>query len=136
VKTYRGTPGPPEAVVTVEDANGSVRTIDPPVVGFGWGNGGPASTQLALMFAMDMLGSREHATCIYQRLKHRTVATWRADQPWTITEAELRAQIDDILKVERETAQARAMVAQEPAPIVMEGGRDIVWDSAEPGARR
>lgn len=134
MKTYRGTPGPPENAVTVEDTSG-LRIISPPALGFGWGDGGPPATHLALALASDVLGDRDAAMRVYQRLKHRTVALWQADAPWTITESEIRVQIDEILKVERETAQTRMMVAREPAPVAMEGGRDIVWDSAEPRTR-
>ena len=127
MKIYRGHPGPPESTVTVHEG-GTTRPLYRPAVGdlgYGWGDGGMLATRLALALAGDVLDDDHEATKIYQRLKHRTVRLWPADQPWMITEADLKAQIEDIRKVERETAQMRAMVAREPAPVVNEGGLGI-----------
>jgi hypothetical protein len=47
---------------------------------------------------------------------------WPADQSWSIGEDQVRAHIANIDEVEQQTAQTRAMVAREPAPVANEGG--------------
>ena len=133
MKIFRGNPGPPERVVTVEDRGGIriLRSFVLPSALFSWGDGSLGSRHLTQSLAVEVIGEGDGATKIYVRLMHRTVMTWQPDQPWMCTEAEIKMQIDAILQVERETAQSRLMVAREPAPVVREGGRDIVWDSAE-----
>jgi hypothetical protein len=145
-RTYRGHPDF-RSTITVEDGGGP-RIIKAPneEVGFAWGNPFTnvvprlmtvdevaedraikgrhvqASDQLAKVLAMDFLGSEEEATKVYQRLKRRTVSVWRHDQPWSLTERELRTLLDDIEKIERDTAQMRHMMATQVAPIVHVGG--------------
>ena len=134
MKKFSGIPGAPPRVNVA--AGDSVLPIELPAPPPWWGNGGPGPTQLALALAKGALGDDNEAMAIkvHQRLKWRTVAAWPSSQPWMITEAEIKAHIDEILKWERETAQARKMVELEPPPVVMEGGGGvggkIEWDSA------
>jgi len=123
MKIFRGVPG---GQVTVED--GGKVTVLPSVgntkLGFAWGNGNAEAGHLALALAENVLGHQE-ATRFYQRLKHRTVMTWTAASQWSISEKDLLSHIEDMRQNERDSAQAKAMVAQQPAPVVYEGGTGI-----------
>lgn len=72
-------------------------------------------------------------TQYYQRFKLRVAQTLGND--WTMRAADIKGVVEDIISVEQETAQSRAMVAMTPAPIVSERGADIVWDTDDRGAR-
>jgi len=133
MKIYKGELGPALGVVVMVGEGAQISPLLPGLAGdgYGWGDGGPASTRLALALAVDVLGDEGRAMRVYQRLKHRLVTGLRKESGWTITEDEIVAQIADIEKVERDTATIRGMVAREPAPVVMEGGQGIGWDSHE-----
>lgn len=122
MKIYRGQPG---GQVTVEE--GGKVTVLPSLrkSGFAWGNGGAESSHLALALAGNVLGDLDEAARFHQRLKHRTVMTWTAASQWSISEKDLLSHIDDMRQNERESAQAKAMVVQQPAPVVYEGGTGI-----------
>jgi hypothetical protein len=124
LKIFRGMPG---GQVTVEDG-GKVSVlppVDPARVDFTWGNGGAGASHLSLALAESVLGDHREAVRFYQRLKHRTVMSWTANSQWTITEKDLLSHIEDMRQNERESAQAKAMVSQQPAPVVYEGGTGI-----------
>jgi len=120
VKIFRGQPG---GQVTVED--GGKVTVLPSVnakMGFSWGSGGAEASHLSLALAENVLGDHEEAVRFYQRLKHRTVMSWTKSSQWSISEKDLLSHIEDMRQNERESSQAKAMVAQQPAPVVYEGG--------------
>src|SRR5258706_4361664 len=123
-KIYRGMPG---GQVTVED--GGKVTVLPPFdstrVDFAWGNSNAGASHLSLALAESVLGNREEAVRFYQRLKHRTVMLWPKAGQWSISEKDILSHIDDMRQNERMSAQAKAMVAQQPAPVVYEGGTGI-----------
>src|SRR5258706_1860813 len=123
MKVYRGQPG---GQVTVED--GGKVTVLPSVnakMGFSWGSGGAEACHLSLALAENVLGDHEEAVRFYQRLKHRTVMSWTKSSQWSISEKDLLSHIEDMRQNERESSQAKAMVAQQPAPVVYEGGTGI-----------
>ena len=123
MKVYRGTPG---GQVTVED--GGKVTVLPSVnvkMGFAWGSGGAEASHLSLALAESVLGDHEEAVRFYQRLKHRTVMSWTKSSQWSISEKDLLSHIEDMRQNERESSQAKAMVSQQPAPVVYEGGTGI-----------
>jgi hypothetical protein len=126
-KTFRGTPGDPPKV-TVEE-NGLVRMLAslaaPDLVRpFAWGDGSIGATDLAMALIVDVLGDKNEGIRLKMRLKHRLNIPrpgdpfWRAGEPWEMTDGQLSALIEDIRRVERDTAQSRAMAAREPTPIV------------------
>ncbi len=82
--------------------------------GFAWGYAGSGPAQLALALAADVLGDDQRAVAVHQGLKFALVARWDQDQPWTLTERELR---DKILEVEMERARGR-----EPQPPAVPPG--------------
>lgn len=127
MRTYRGTPGD-MSKVTVESGAGAIRSLNAKGQ-FAWGDGSMNSLFLAKAILEDVLGNENEAVIFMMRFKHRVVMAWRADQSWTITDAEVHTVIEDIRRVERETAQIRAMVAREPPPVVSEGGA-VGWKSA------
>jgi len=124
MKIFRGTPG---GQVTIED--GGKVTVLPPVdptrVDFTWGNGGAGASHLSLALAESVLGNREEAVRFHQRLKHRTVMAWPKAGQWSISEKDLLSHIEDMRQNERMSAHAKAMVAQQPAPVAYEGGPGI-----------
>lgn len=161
MKTFRGHPGD-SPTITVDDAGGP-RILKPKneAIGFAWGNptegAGPGQLGLAtdeaaaeirqrlrdraaainqtiLAIATDLLGSEEEAIKVYQRLKHRTVLTWPSNQPWTVTEEQLRKHLEAIEQIERETAHIRR--SNYPREVVAEGGAGVVWDTDIEGRRR
>ena len=75
--------------------------------------------------------SEAAAAPYYGRLLHRMVAALPKDQPFASTSEEIQAHIDDMKRIERETASDRAAIKREPPPIAIETGADVVWDSAE-----
>lgn len=130
MKVYQGIPGDPP-VVTVKRGNGKPKVLgkDVPVA---WGTPLIPSTNLAILLLADALGSQDLATKYGSRYKHRIVVNWKANQPWTTSDEAIKAVVADIEKVERETAQTRTMVRQEPKPVAFEGGADIQWTKTAP----
>lgn len=113
--------------MTVEDG-GKVTVLPHPVgsnAGFAWGSGGKQASNLSLALAESVLGDHQEAIRFHQRLKHRTVMAWTAESQWTITEKDILSHIEDMRQNERESAQAKAMVAQQPTPVAYEGGTGI-----------
>jgi hypothetical protein len=123
MKIFRGMPG---GQVTVED--GGKVTVLPSInakMGFAWGAGGAEASHLSLALAESVLGDHEEAVRFYQRLKHRTVMSWTKSSQWSISEKDLLSHIEDMRQNERESSQAKAMVSQQPVPVVYEGGTGI-----------
>src|SRR5258706_6813638 len=123
-KIYRGMHG---GQVTVEDG-GKVTVLppfDPTRVDFAWGNSSAGASHLSLALAESVLGNREEAVRFYQRLKYRTVMLWPKAGQWSISEKDILSHIEDMRQNERMSAQAKAMVAQQPAPVAYEGGTGI-----------
>lgn len=139
MKTYRGDLGPPVSVSVSADGDDPVAFTDDADFTGAWGQKlmTPASTNLIHALALDAGVSKDMTDKVLTRLKWRLIPIWSSSiAPWYITDAEIRAQVDVILKVEAETQQTRAMVAREPAPVVMEGGQGIGWTKAEDGPIR
>src|SRR5258706_15904240 len=123
-KIYRGMHG---GQVTVEDG-GKVTVLppfDPTRVDFAWGNSSAGASHLSLALAESVLGNREEAVRFYQRLKYRTVMLWPKAGQWSISEKDILSHIEDMRQTERMSAQAKAMVTQQPAPVAYEGGTGI-----------
>lgn len=138
MRVYRGLPGG-VAKVTVQMNDGLPRVLRyyRQGVGFGWGNGLLPASHLAFALAASVTGNEAVADKVHLRLKHRLLVNVKADQPWTFTDAEILQHISSIQEIETSTAMSRRMVAQEPAPVVMEGGlgvggRTIQWDPKTP----
>lgn len=133
MKVYRGKASFPNAVTVEADSGSPPSPLQPALaaLGYSWGNTSPGDARLALAILTDVLGSEAEASRYHQRLKHRMVQTWPAEQDWTCTEDEVRLHIEDMRRIEREAAPMVRQMAREPAPVVMEGGAGIVWDRAE-----
>ena len=92
MKIYAGSCENGTEVVTV---NGT--TLDPRFdlvthspTGFSWGYGGSGPAQLAIAILADCVGPTG-AKRFYQDFKWQVVCHWVLHEPWTITEAEIRA---------------------------------------------
>lgn len=111
MKTYRGIP-PHGVVVDVDDAGKKgfigTYTLAPRLdlrnhspTGFSWGYDGSGPSQLALAICVDCVG-RLRALQVYQIFKADVIATFPGDQPWSLTEAQVRKAIE---AAEREFAK-------------------------------
>lgn len=105
MKTYIGQA--PHRVI-VQLANGKVRELDlflnvrnHSPTGFSWGFAGSGPSQLALAICVDCVG-RRRAIEVYQAFKWDVIAKLPGDQDWTLTETEVRQQIE---AYERELAK-------------------------------
>lgn len=139
MKTYRGDLGPPVSISVSADGDDPVPFADGADFTGAWSQKlmTAASTNLIRALAIDAGVSKDMTDKVLTRLKWRLIPIWSSSiAPWYITDAEIRAQVDVILKVEAETQQTRAMVAREPAPVVMESGQGIGWTKAEGGPIR
>lgn len=97
-----------------------------------WGTPAMEAQTTAYIILFDVLKDAARATRLMMRFKHRVIATQRPEFGFSITEDEVRAVVADIEKIERDTAQTRTMVNQEPAPVVSERGPDIQWTKTTP----
>lgn len=126
MKIFRGVPGdPPTVTVSIDDVAVFPIHIDAPLPWWGNSGLGVGPKELSLAIAKSVLEDDMLALKIHQRLKYRVVAQWRSDQPWSITADQVKAQVDDILRIERESQSMVAAIAREPVPVVMEGGLGI-----------
>jgi hypothetical protein len=118
---------PPRVFVKVGHAVEPLASVDRlGEVLFTWGDSKAGSAHLAEAILLDALdGDDIAATKLRLRFMHRTVSTWREDQPQSISWGEVMAHVAEIKLFEQQTAQTRAMVAREPPPVVMEGGSGI-----------
>src|SRR5437016_5769367 len=94
MKTYRGKCENDVETVTVNEI-----PLDPQFdlanhspSGFAWGYGGSGPAQLAIAILADCVGPHD-ARRFYQDFKWQVVCHWVLLEPWTITEAEIRAWI-------------------------------------------
>jgi hypothetical protein len=62
--------------------------------GFAWGYPGSGPSELARMLLRDVLGQRVTGT-VYQAFKISFTARFPSDQPWSLSEAEIRAWVAD-----------------------------------------
>lgn len=129
-RTYRGKPGLNDFSVFVS-IGGREQTFKRGFK-FAWGDTGPRAAVLAHELVFDVTDDPALTNRVYRRFLHRTVAQWRADAPWIVADAEIAAVIDDIVRIERETAPLRRMVQTAPMPTASEGGRDVEWGSGLP----
>ena len=122
MKIFRGTPG---GQVTVEDG-GKVTVLPPPTSAntdkYDWGNGGREAGNLAKALAENVLGDAHEAVQVHQMLKHRLVMSLRREVPWEIREPVVMTHIEDIRESAKDAARIRGIVAQQPVPVVYEGG--------------
>lgn len=94
---------------------------------------GPGASQLAFAILMDALDDETRARKLYQRFKHRTLATYDQDKAWSMSIDDVLAHVAEIERVEIETAPTRRQVAGERGPVAFEGGPEIVWDTDDDG---
>lgn len=119
MKTYMGIPGA-MPTVTVTDGGGSIALAH----GFvGWGQGNPFTNPTMLGILRHHLGNDVLASRLHLRIAGRTLAGFKADQPWTLDEAQLNVAIAEVQTNDDLVAAERAKVNREPAPVEREGGR-------------
>jgi hypothetical protein len=66
-------------------------------VGFDWGTLGEASAQLSLAILADALGDDRKALQLYWGFNWNVVAKLKPNEPWRLTETEVRRAVTDIL---------------------------------------
>ncbi len=133
MKVYRGNATPPEGfpAVTVDlVGDGAVQMPLQPELqaeGFEWGKKGLTLGEKRLAFALllDATGDKDLALRYHQRLKHRITPSMKTT--WSMTDAEILAHVQSMKDIERESTPMVRQVAQEPAPVVNEGGQGIGW---------
>lgn len=125
MKTYQGMP----------DANDICWAVSTVNHRFRWDAVG--RTALARALLIDVLADDARTLKLYQRFKLRTVSTWEAGKPFTITEDEILAIVADIESIERDPgiAAERRKVQHERAPVNTEYGPGVLWDTDEQGNR-
>lgn len=125
IRVYRGYVTPDGPVVVADDGGGP-RFLQPdPTIGFAWGKNGlvPAygGRQLAMAILSDATGDEQEAARLATRFQHRVVVPWTAGEPWQITVRQVLAHVEEMCKIEIETAGERAAVARQ-LPQVEGGG--------------
>jgi len=114
--------------VTVTVGKGRAKTLQPTIgkLGYGWGDGGPASRRLAIALLYDALDGNDARTYkFYVRFLHRVIASRPATVGWSMDEEEVLGLVEEMENVENQSASARRAVSLEPAPVVNEGGMGI-----------
>jgi hypothetical protein len=123
VKTYRGHPlADGTGSVSVDMGDGrDTRFLKPrnEAVGFTWGRKGisPGESDLAFVMLTDALGSEMAATKVYQRFKHRVIGLLGLGSPWSLSHKDVTDVVDEITRVERDTAPIRAQMAHQNPPV-------------------
>lgn len=109
-RIYRGIRKVSGCIVTVS-IGGRERPLNPRLdlanhspTGFDWGYGGSGPSQLALAILADALADDERAIALYQRFKSTWVCSLTRDEPWAISDVDVRQIVEAI----EHAAEARA----------------------------
>ena len=132
-RKFVGEVGPPRAIYIGQAKRR--RFINPNGKTFGWGKMLAEGAATAEAILASTLKDQDRARRLKTRFLHRVVALWNENAGWSITEDEVLAAVAEIEKVFVETAPMRRMMALEPAPVMTDRGRDIVW-TKEPKLKR
>lgn len=96
-RVYRGYANGNEPKLVVVEEGDKTRTLADEhgeVHDFNWGYIGGGPGRLAHALVTDLLGEDDHA--VAERLKWHLVLCWATDEPWTLLEHHLRADIESI----------------------------------------
>ncbi len=146
MKTYEGVPPEGREPAKIACNNPQAVTDDflvsPDGRLFSWGTRTHETAASALAILLDLLGDEKRAMTLHRRFMYRSlVDRLKSDQPFTLTEDEIRRTIEAIEEVAETTESERAAVDVQPAPMLIEtgigpGGVPIKWDDAKPNTIR
>ncbi len=134
-KTYRGVKWGDEVYV---DRGSKRAKLSPRLdllcaspTGFAWGIDQPGAAQLAFALLFDALDNDGQAMRFHMRYKRRVLLALDKDRGWTLTLADVLAEVEAIKEVDKLVQREQQRIAKEPPPVVSDRGQGVVWD-AEP----